>query len=95
MKTFEEALARVIVAENNPVPQVSEATMATVTETGQRYRELVNEARDNPTVQAFVTMRMMMVAQEQEHPRAVLTSMFCCGLICGVEMEKEDPEVQL
>lgn len=92
MKTFEEALGKVV--QNSSRPQPTGAVIAEFKETVEKNQCIVDEAINSETLRAYLCYQIAQQATEHDDddPQIVFSLAFGCfiaGLIVGMEMEKQ------
>lgn len=89
MKTFEEALG--VSVRSGIDPTMREKSRAELVESQARYSSLIEEARQNETLQRNIVGWAMKCTAGPKSLLDALFTAFVCGLATGIEMEKADP----
>lgn len=88
MKTFEEALAGVMVTGDMTNLETQLEAAVTIENARSRYRELIDQAASNPAVRRAIEGMLAGVVMGAMPASSAMISMFVNGLVCGIEMEK-------
>ncbi len=90
MKTFDEAIKLIGCDPRN------RKEVEFLFERASRYESLVKEARDNRIVDILIISLIEMAIDErlERGPQTALFTAFTIGLIVGIEMEKNDKEIE-
>lgn len=89
MKTFDEALAAVVLKTDNEDPETRQLVESRFDETRARYREVITDARSHEHVKNLLRWHFAGMAAG-EHPETVMLNLFVCGVIVGMDMERQD-----
>lgn len=88
MKTFEEALTLVFcktpAAGPFTMPQAAQVVLF------EKHDSVVKEATKDQLLAAIIQAVIVEVAEERLAPRDALITLFCNGLVVGIEMEKQE-----